>query len=160
MPIPSPEQRAVGVLVERAELLRRDSAPSWQKMFSVGERDPHLRAARQRQVARRRARRSRIAVLDRDQRRGTGRVDRVGGPHQVEPVGDPADDDVRDQPGHRLGARAAAATLCSSARSASSSSSVCSGCRALQQLERLADDQAALDRHRRCRRSGTSPCRG
>src|SRR3712207_8402817 len=43
--------------------------------------------------------RSAHGVLHRDQRRGARGVDRVGRAHEVEPVRDPPDDDVRDQPG-------------------------------------------------------------
>ena len=100
-PDPLAEQRSIGVLVERAELLsaRERSEPAEQ--VHRRDRHPHLRSAREREIAF-----AAEQVADRvphgDERGRTGGIDRIRGPHQVEPVRDPADDDVRDEPGNRF----------------------------------------------------------
>ena len=96
------EQRAVGVLVEGPELLIPRQRPQPAEQVHRRHRHPHLRAAGESEVA--------VAgeqiphrVLDRHERGGTGRVDGVGGTHQVETVRDPPDDDVGDQAGDGFG---------------------------------------------------------
>ncbi len=98
---PLAQQRAVGVLVEGAQLLAARERAEPAEQVQRRHRHPHLRAAGERQVA---VAREQVAhgVLHRHERGGARGVDGVGGTHQVEPVGDPPDDDVRDQPRDRL----------------------------------------------------------
>ena len=103
---------------------------------------PDLRAAGERQVA--------LAVeqvahreLDRDERRRARGVDRVARAHQVEPVGDPPDDDVRDEPRHGLGADRRQRPLHLLAEQLDLVVRVL-GVELLEHVERLADDEPAL----------------
>ena len=100
---PLPQEGAVGVLVEGPQLLapRQRSQPAEE--VQGGDRHPHLGAAGEHEVA---VPGEQVAdgVTDGEQRGGAGGIDRVGGAHQVEPVRDPPDDDVRDQPRDGFGA--------------------------------------------------------
>ncbi len=82
-------------------------------------------------------------MTDREQGGGARGIDRVGGAHQVETVGDPPDDDVRDQPRDGFGTERRK-HACSSPRSCSSSRSVLLGIELADQVERLPDDEPSL----------------
>ena len=86
-------------------------------------------------------------MLHRHQGRGARRIDGVGGTHQVEPVRDPPDDDVRDEPGNGLRSERRQHPLQLAAQLLELLLGAL-GIQPAEQVQRLADDQAALDRHR------------
>ena len=144
--MPSLEQRAVSVLVERAQLLavRQRAQPAEQ--VERRHRHPHLRAARQREVVVA-CEQAAHRVLDRHQRGRARGVDGVGGPHQIETVGDAPDDDVGDQPGNGFGSERGQHLLQLHAQTLELLLRA-PRIELAQQIQRLADDQAALQRHR------------
>ncbi len=110
------------------------------------DRHPDLRAAGQREVVVAREQAS-DRVLDRHQRGGAGGVDRVGGAHQIEAVGDAPDDDVGDQAGNGFRAERRQHALQLPAQQLE----LLLGAPRVelaQEIERLADDEAALQRDR------------
>ena len=138
------QQGSVGSLVEGAQLLAaREGAESAEQVHRR-DRHPHLRTAGQREVA---MAGEQVAhrVLDGHQRGGARGVDGVCGTHQVEPVRDPADDDVRDEPGHGLRPERRQRLLQLAAQPLELILGA-PGFQLAQEIERLADDEPALDR--------------
>ena len=107
---PLAEERAVGVAVERPDLLPARERAEPAEQVQRRHRHPHLRAAGERQVA---FAGEQVAhrQLDGNQRGRARGVDGVRRSHQVEPVRDPADDDVRDQSRNSLGSERRQETL-------------------------------------------------